>query len=114
MEKSLMKRTLLACFILVAGLASCAQDKVINDNNAEKRSVRNFHAIRVEDGIDIYIVQGNEEQLAVSASKMEYRNRIKAAVENGVLRIWYETNGVSITWGWHDRRLKAYVSVKSL
>ena len=100
---------------MLASLLSFSQDKVINDNNAEKRIVSDFHAIHVSDGIDLYITQGAEEGLAVSASSSEYRNRIKAVVENGILKIWYENNtNIGFTWSWHNRRLKAYVSVKTI
>ena len=95
-------------------MAVNAQDKVINDPNAVVRSARNFHAIHIGDGIDLYLSQGNEEAVAVSASKAEYRDKITTVVENGVLKIRY---GPKDNWNfsWNGgRHLKAYVSFKSL
>ena len=49
----------------------------------------------------------------MSASKLEYRDKIKTTVENGVLRIYFDQGGWSgITW--RNRQLRAYVSVKTL
>ena len=59
------------------------------------------------------IRQGNEEGVAVSASKTEYRDKIKIVVENGVLKIYYDDNNW-FSWGWSSRKLKAYVSVKTI
>ena len=81
--------------------------------NAQARSVGSFHAIKVEDGVDLYLTQGNQEAVAVSASNEEYRDNIVTKVENGVLRIYYgERSGFSITW--KNRKLKAYISAKAL
>jgi len=107
-----MKKSLLAAIVVFMGVAcNSQQQKTINDQNAEPRSVKGFHAIKAEDGIDLYLTQGNEEAVAVSASRIEYRDKIKTVVENGVLRIYYDEN-----WrlGWRDRRLRAYVSFKTL
>ena len=57
-----MKNILLLAAFTMAGLCSFAQnDKVINDNNAQKRNVKGFHAIRIGGGIDLYLSQGEEE-----------------------------------------------------
>ena len=88
--------------------------KVINDANAEKRNVSGFHAISVSSGIDLYLSPG-EEAVAVSASEVKFRDRIKTEVKDGVLKIWYEykeNSNVHIEWG--NRKLKAYVSFKNL
>ncbi len=99
---------------MLVGLVSFAQNsKVINDKNAQKRSVVGFHGISVSGGIDLYLSQGGEEAVAVSASDPEYRDRIKTEVENGVLHIYMDSKGFH--WGiWGDRKLKAYVSCKIL
>jgi hypothetical protein len=86
--------------------------KVINDPNAEKRSVTGFHGINVSAGIDLYLSQG-QEGVAVSASEVKFRDKIKTEVKNGILKIYYDDNThVRIEWG--NRKLKAYVSFKSL
>jgi hypothetical protein len=107
-----MKKSLLALYVLlICSACHSQQPKTINDQNAEPRSVSSFHAIRSEDGIDLYLTQGNEEAVAVSASRIEYRDKIVTRVENGVLRIYYNDNW---RFGWRDRKLRAYVSFKTL
>jgi hypothetical protein len=102
--------TLLACtiFICAAGIAQ----KPINDANAVKRNVASFHAIEVGSGIDLYLAQGSEEAVAVSATKPEYRDKIITEVKNGVLKIYYEHNYMNLGGG--NKKLKAYVSCKTI
>ena len=106
-----MKKLLFS--LLVTGLITTASaQKTINDANAEKRNVSGFHAIEVGGGIDLYLSQG-EEAVAVSASKNEYRAKIKTEVKNGVLKIWYEWNS-NLRFDWSNHKLKAYVSFKDI
>ena len=104
--------------LLLAGsilsLSACAQnEKVINDANAQKRSIGSFHAIKIEDGVDLYLTQGDQEAVAVSASNDEYRDNIITKVEDGVLKIYYgERSGFNITW--KNRKLRAYISAKAI
>jgi len=98
--------------VMVAG-AAFAQGKTYNDPNAEVRNVKNFHAIKVSAGIHLYLTQGNEEAVAVSASEKEYRDRIKTEVtDNGVLKIYYDNKWNE--WSSDGKKLKAYVSCKML
>jgi len=89
--------------------------KTINDPNAEARQLSGFHAIKVSNAFDVYIMQGNTEGVAVSASKTEYRDKIKTTVENGTLVIRFDDE--KKFWkGWNGdkQNLKAYISVKNL
>jgi Putative auto-transporter adhesin, head GIN domain len=105
-----MKKLLL--IITVLAFCTGSQAQKINDANAEKRNVSGYHAVEVSDGIDLYLSEG-EESVAVSAAEAKHRDRIKTEVRNGVLKIWYEYNSnVKIDWG--NRKMKAYVSYKSL
>jgi hypothetical protein len=108
-----MKKIILLASVLISfGLQA---QKTVHDANAVTRNARGFHAIEISDGIDLYLSQGNEEAVAVSAASNEYRDKIRVEVENGVLKIYYERQsnwGLSINWG--NRKLKAYVSVKGL
>jgi hypothetical protein len=106
-----MKKLLFS--LLVTGLiTTVSAQKTINDPNAEKRNVSGFHAIEVGGGIDLFLSQG-EEAVAVSASKNEYRARIKTEVKGGVLKIWYEWNS-NLRFDWSNHKLKAYVSFKDI
>ena len=103
--------TISCCLMIILAFA---QHKTINDPNAQVRHVKSFHAIKVSSGIHLYLSQGNEEAVAVSASDAEYRNRIITEVDDGVLKIYYENK----SWLWNNdndkRHLKAYVSCKTL
>lgn len=106
-----MKKLFSLVFFATIVSAATAQ-KTINDANAEKRSASSYHAIEVSGGIDLFLSQG-EESVAVSASESKYRDRIKTEVNNGVLKIWYDTkSNVNMDWG--NRKMKAYVSFKTL
>lgn len=98
---------------LMAGFTASAQ-KIVNDENAVKREVKNFHAIKVSDGIDLYLSQGNEEAVAVSASEPKYREKIITEVENGVLKIYYDRESNWYSNNSDRKKLKAYVSFKTL
>jgi hypothetical protein len=107
-----MKKTVLLILLNVIALFSIAQDKIVNDPNAEIRNLNgSFHGIKVANGIELVLKQGNTEAIAVSAATNEYRSKIKTEIENGILKIYYEEKA---NWGWNKERkqLKAYVSFK--
>ena len=89
-----------------------AQKTIINDPNAEVRAVKGYHAIEVSSAITLYLSQGDQETVAVSASEIKWRDRIRTEVVDGVLKITLE-NG---TWAWNsgNKKLKAYVSFTTL
>lgn len=101
--------TLLA---LVAAQAITAQKVIINDPNAEARTIGSFSAISVSSGVDLYLSPGDKEAVAVSATDAESRNRINTSVENGVLKIYYQNEGKK--WSSGNKKLKAYVSFTNL
>ena len=108
-----MKKILLSVFTLIC-LHTFGQETMIKDDNAEKRSLSgSFSAIKVSDGIQLYLSQGDQESVAVSASDTKYLERFKTVVENGVLRIYYD-NSAMIWNGNEKKKLKAYVSFKTL
>ena len=99
--------------ILVFSNFSFAQ-KAINDANAEKRTVASFHGIEVGTGIVLTLTKGNSEEVAVSASETQYRDKIVTEVVNGILKIHYETKTGAINRQNQTKGLKAYVSYTSL
>jgi hypothetical protein len=103
-------------FFLLATLsvaAAFAQDKVINDANAEARTVSSFHGIRISQGIELIMKQGSTDAVAVSAATKEDRDNLKTEVDNGVLKIYYDTKWYK-NWNSNGRKLKAYVSFKQI
>ena len=81
-----MKYIFIFLFIIISS-RGFSQETVINDANAEVRTVTPFSGIKVSGGIDVYLSQGEDYSLAVSASEEKYRDNIKTEVKNGVLVI---------------------------
>ncbi len=109
-----MKKNLLLILMFLPVISLLAQKSIYNDPNAKVRKLSgSFQAIKVSNAIDVYLSQGEEEAIAVSAINEEQRNRIKLAVEEGVLKIWFDNKD---NW-WKNngnRKLKVYVSFKNL
>ena len=90
-----MQKLFLSFLVMVFSVAVMAQ-KTINDPNAEKRTVSSFHGIEVGTGIELSLTQSNTEDVAVSAAKTEHRDRIITKVENGILKIHYDSKMGSV------------------
>jgi hypothetical protein len=109
-----MKKLLFSLITLVTVTAFAQEKTVIADANAQQRTISgSFTGIDVSNGIDLYLTQGNEESVAVSASDEKYMERFKTVVENGTLKIYYDNKGINLT-GNDKRKLRAYVSFKTL
>jgi hypothetical protein len=109
-----MKKLFLSLITLVT-LAAFAQEKtVVADANAQQRTISgSFTGINVSSGVDLYLTQGNEESVAVSASDEKYMERFQTVVEGGILKIYFDNKGIN--WATNDKRkLRAYVSFKTL
>ena len=98
---------------LLGGLAVSAQ-KTVNDPLAAIRQVSSFHGIEVATGIELTLVQGSTQEVAVSAASAEFRDKIITKVENGILKIQYESKTGSINRKKETKDLKAYVSCTQL
>jgi hypothetical protein len=109
-----MKKIILSFLFLSALFVSLFAQETINDANAEKRNVSSFHGIDVATGIELLLTKGNTEEVAVSASSIEYRDKIVTEVVNGILKIHYETKTGAINRKNESKNLKAYVSYKTL
>ena len=103
------------CFLLIFVSVSVSfTQTVINDLNVEKRTLTGFHGIDVATGIHLTLTNGNTEEVAVSAATTAFRERIITKVENGILKIYYESKTNAINSGREKKELKAYVSYKTL
>lgn len=102
--------------VLLASIAFTAPyaQKTINDLHAQKREVSSFHSIEVSTGILLVLTEGEKEEVAVSASSEEFRDKIVSRVENGVLKLYYENKVGSVNKQKEIKDLKAYVSYKSI
>jgi hypothetical protein len=108
-----MKKLLLISLAFAGMLGVSAQD--INDPNAEVREAKNFHAINISNAFDVFLSQGNEEAVAVSASEKKFQDHIKVSVEDGVLKIRFENDDKF--WkglGGNKMKLKVYISFKAI
>ncbi len=110
-KKKLFMKSLFIIVFTSLCFASFAQQNIINDKNAEVRIITAFSGIKVSGGIDVWLSQGNDYALAVSAIDESYRDNIKTEIRNGVLVIWYADN---LKWGKGDKKLRAYISFKTL
>jgi hypothetical protein len=103
--------------MLMAMLVSAVlfSQKTINDPNAEPRSLSGFHAIKISNSFTVYISQGNEDAVAISATKAEYKDKIITKVENGVLIIRFdEDKKFWKGWNGDKQKLTAYISIKKI
>ena len=107
-----MKPLILIFTLVCSGIFANAQN-IIYDENAEVRSVENFTGIEVSGTVSLYLSQGNIEGVAVSAGDEKFNNKIKTEVKNGVLQISVD-GGMWNGFNWSNRKLKAYVTVKTL
>ena len=108
-----MKKIQVMLMVMLVSTVLFAQ--TINDANAEPRNLSGFHAIKISNAFTVYISQGNEDAVAISASKAEYRDKIITKVENGVLIIRFDDD--KKFWkGWNGdkTKLKAYISIKKI
>lgn len=109
-----MKKLFLSLLVVAALSSFSFAQKTINDPNAEKRTVTSFHGIDVGTGIVLNLTKGSTEEVAVSASETEYRDKIVTEVVNGILKIHYETRTGAINRKDQSKNLKAYVSYTGL
>ncbi|HLI92147.1 MAG TPA: head GIN domain-containing protein [Puia sp.] len=100
--------------IFVGAMLACsarAQQTVIADPNAQLRPVKGYHGVRVSSAINLYLSQGQEEKVVVSAKDVKLRDRIVTEVVDGILVIRLDVKP------WHrlgNNKLKAYVSFTAL
>jgi hypothetical protein len=110
-----MKQLLSGILLLLGFGVSNAQNEknIVVDANAEVRNISSFSAIEVSGAIDLYLSQGTEEAVAVSAAYDDIRARIRTEVKGNTLHIYLDGKGINWkTWG--NNKMKAYVTFKKL
>lgn len=106
-----MKKIYLSILFFAIAFYAIAQKTILNDANAESRTLSgSFNAIKVSNGIDLYISQYQTESLAVSASEQKFRDHIKTIIQNKTLLIYYDGDN---KWG-TSKKMKVYVSFNEL
>jgi hypothetical protein len=103
----------IAIVMLLAAYSFANAQQTIYDANAVKRTIGSFHAIEAATGVEVIISQGSSEALAVSSSSDEFDKMVITKVENGVLKIYVETDWKlwNMPKNW---KVKAYVSYKEI
>lgn len=107
-----MKKIFLLLFLIIFVTASVFSQITINDPNAVKVDVKNFHSIQISGAFNVYLIQSNEDGVAISAADDKYRDNIKVEVNNGVLKIYFDNK--SFLKGIGGRKLKAYISIREI
>ena len=102
---------LLAWLILPAIVSAQDGKVIVNDPQAQQRTVGSFSEISVSGGIDLYLSPDDKETVVVSAKEPEYRDRIVTKVTGNLLEIYFNDKG---RMRWPDMRLKVYVSFRQL
>lgn len=101
------------CLLLVGDLTAQQDKNIVFDANAQVRKVSGFTAIEISGAIDLYLAQGNEDAVAVSASSDDIANHIRTELRDNVLKIYFENKGWN--WkSWTNTKMKAYVTVANL
>ena len=107
-----MKRFIIIAMLGLGLMPAMAQQTVINDPNVELRVVSGYHGVSVSGGIDVFLSQGTQESVAVSAEDIKWRDRIRTEVRDGILKIWVDRKG----WNWNmgNKKMRVYVGFTSL
>jgi hypothetical protein len=106
-----MKNVFVFAFLLLFSAGVFSQPTV-SDPNAQVRDAKDFHGIDVSDAFDVYLSQGNEEKVAVSASDPKYLPNIIVEVKNGILYVGWDNKDKKGHSG--NKKLKAYISFKKI
>ena len=108
-----MKKIGISFVVVLMAISTAMAQKVVYDDNVQKRSVGSFHAIETSAGIEVVISKGDKEELAVTVGDKDYLSEVRTVVENGVLKISRE--GDWKFWNkWKSWRVKVYVSYTRL
>jgi hypothetical protein len=109
-----MKNTV-SLFIVLALCTGLNAQKTINDPNAQVRSVSGYHGVAVSGSIELFLTQGGEESVVISADDTKMRDKVITEVDDGILRIYLERNKNKIQIDWpNQKKIRAYVSVKDI
>ena len=104
-------KKIIGCFFALIIVGALHAQNLVYDANAQVRKVGNYHGVSVGGGITLYLSQGKEQAVAVSAEDSKDIEKIVTEVKDGILKIHLDSK----FWrGWSNRKLKAYVTVTDL
>ncbi|MES2330388.1 MAG: DUF2807 domain-containing protein [Bacteroidota bacterium] len=109
-----MKRISVFALVLLANLFVLKAQKVVYDDNVQKRNISSFHAIETSSGIEVIMSKGDKEELAVSVGNTEYMDQVRTVVENGVLKLSRASDNWKFWNKFKNWKVKVYVSYVSV
>lgn len=105
-------KQIIVLLVLLIGIKTNAQN-LVYDANAEVRNVPAFNGVSAGGGITLYISQGKEQAIAVSAEDERNVSKIKTEVKDGILKIYIDA-AMWNNWNWGNKKIKAYVTITEL
>ncbi|MDB5211964.1 MAG: hypothetical protein JWQ30_2791 [Sediminibacterium sp.] len=105
-----MKKIVIVIAALLTGWLSVQAQKVVYDDNVQKRTISSFHAIETSSGIEVIMSKGDKEELAVSVGNTEYLDQVRTVVENGVLKLSRASDNWKFWNKFKNWKVKVYVS----
>lgn len=113
MKKTVLQTSSFILLILIVSLTSCVSSQSFlpvkgNGESVDRKfNVSDFDAIDVSGGFDVVLVQGNSEEVTLTAQEnlFEY---ITVSVDQGTLKIYTENNIMS------TRQMKARIAFKNI
>ena len=105
-----MKQTLCFTFVFLIGLTMSVPLKASNEKiDMQNRKTASFHGVSVSAGIDLYLTQGNSEEVVIKADP-DIIDNVITEVRDGILHIYMKK---TFNMRWLQER-KAYVTFKDL
>lgn len=77
----------------------------------QERNVSSYDAVSVSTGIEVYIRQGNRQEVTVEVDEDDLDD-LMTEVRGGELKIYFESN--TSFWNWKDRDAVVYVTVTDI
>jgi hypothetical protein len=106
-----MKHLLYILIVLVAGISTQA---LAGNENSQTRSVRDFNAVKVSTGIQLYLSMDNRQAVRIEADD-EIIEDVVTEVKDGTLHIYVRKNNIFKFFNWGSKNtIKAYVSATEL
>jgi hypothetical protein len=105
-----MKKIFFSLVIAIMALSYGMAQKVVYDDNVQKRTISSFHAIETSSGIEVIMSKGDKEELAVSVGNIEYMDQVRTVVENGVLKLSRASDNWKFWNKFKNWKVKVYVS----
>ena len=101
----------LSIVLIAIVLGANIQAFAFSSEKTEIRNLKDFHAIQVSSGIDLYLRMGETEEVKVVADS-DIIDKVITEVKDGTLKIYMKQNN---NWNWGTTKArKVYVSVKEL